>query len=664
MMTSVPQRLVRLAVEAGWVAMWLLPPAGGAMAQVTGVSTPVSPARLFSDGVVLQRGRPIPVWGRATPKTVVTVSLAGQARTGSADATGTWRVSFPAMQAGGPYELTIAGGTMRLTVRDVLVGDVWVASGQSNMEWPVGQSIDAAAEIASANDSRIREFAIPHSYSDKPELEVTGGSWSRADSQHVGRFSAVAYFFARDLRKSIDVPIGIIHTSWGGANIQTWMSRQALGISENEWRTMIQRDRAWADSMRAALKQKIGDLPANDAGLVGGQALWADPILSDDSWAQIRTPALWESAGYDGMDGVAWYRTSVTLSDEEAREPTRLSLGPIDDSDITWVNGVEVGRTTQKYAEPRLYDIPGGTLRGGKNIVAVRVEDTGGGGGIYGPPTSLYLDVGGVRRSLAGTWRFKVGAVSFQPDGQRINKVPTFLYNRMIHPILGFPIKGVIWYQGESNANTTKEAAEYRRLFATMITSWRREWRGASPSFPFLWVQLPNYGTVDGAPPLDAPWAVLRESQTAALVLPNTGQAVAIDIGQADELHPRNKQDVAARLALEARAVAYGERIVSTGPTYRRHVVRGNRVVIELSNLGGGLVSRVNDGSIPGFAVAGSDRRFVWANAQLDGHTVIVWSDRVANPVAVRYLWANSPRAPALYNREGLPVAPFRTDAW
>ena len=635
-----------------------------AIAQRDTLASRLRPARLFSDGLVLQRGLPVPVWGWAPPTTSVSVSLNGQTRAVTSDATGAWRVTFPAMKAGGPYEMAIAGGSTRVDVHDILVGDVWVASGQSNMEWPVESSNNAAAEIANANDSKIREFAIPHTYSEKPEAEVVGGSWAHADPQHVGRFSGVAYFFARDLVKSIDVPIGIIHTSWGGANIETWMSRQALGMSERAWQAAMEKDRAHNDSMRTALRARIGNLPTTDAGLVNGTAVWADPMLADDSWATIRTPALWENAGYDGMDGTAWYRTSFTLTEDEARQSVRLSLGPIDDSDITWVNGVEVGRTTQRYADARLYTIPTSALRAGKNVIAVRVDDTGGGGGIYGSPAALYVDVGGVRRPLAGEWRFKVGMVSFEPDGQRINKIPTILFNRMIHPLLGFPIKGVIWYQGESNANSVAQATEYRALFAKLITSWRREWRGSNPEFPFLWVQLPNYGDVDSLPPAASGWATVRESQAAALSLPNTGQVVAIDIGQAEELHPRNKQDVAARLALKAREVAYGQSVASSGPTYRRHSIEGGRVTIELGNLGGGLVSRANRGTIPGFAIAGDDRQFVWADAKVEGNRVIVWSERVPKPAAVRYLWSNSPTAPALYNAQGLPVAPFRTDRW
>jgi sialate O-acetylesterase len=254
--------------------------------------------------------------------------------------------------------------------------------------------------------------------------------------------------------------------------------------------------------------------------------------------------------------------------------------------------------------------------------------------------------------------------VSFQPDGQRINKIPTVLYNRMIHPLLGFPIKGALWYQGESNANNMEQATAYRRLFQSMITSWRQEWNLRPRDFSFLWVQLPNYGKVDDDPPSSAPWASLRESQMAALALPNTGQVVAIDLGFAEELHPRNKQAVGARMALKAREVAYGQRVVSSGPTYRRHVIQNGRVAIEFGNAGGGLVSHSAGSPLTGFAIAGEDRKFVWASATIEGNRVIVWSDRVPKPVAVRYLWMNSPMAPVLYNREGLPAAPFRTDGW
>ena len=627
-------------------------------------NSPLRLPRVFGDGMVMQRDARIPVWGWAPPQSNVVVRLAGSTRTTAVGERGTWRVVFPARPPGGPYRMSVTAGASRVDVNDILVGDVWVASGQSNMEWPVELSDNAAAEIANARDSTIRELAIAHSYSETPEDDVVAGRWAPAVPQHVGKFSAVAYFFARDLRKSVHVPIGIIHTSWGGANIETWMSRRALGLTDSAWNAIVAAERTRGETHREAIRRKVGALPTTDSGLIGGRAVWAAPDFSDDAWTEIRTPSLWEAAGYEGMDGVAWYRTSFLLTAEETRQPVRLSLGAIDDSDITWVNGVEVGRTELRYAEPRTYTIPASALRAGRNVIAVRVEDGGGGGGIYGSASALWIEVGGVMRSLAGSWRFKVGSVSFQADGQRINKVPTVLYNRMIHPLLDVPIKGVIWYQGESNSNTVQQATEYRRLFSTMISSWRREWRGATGSFPFLWVQLPNFGKVDSLPPANASWATLRESQAAALALPNTGQVVAIDLGGADELHPRDKQPVGARLALKAREVAYGQRVASSGPRYRRHTVTGGRITVELANVGGGIVSRAQNGTITGFAIAGSDRRFVWAKARLEGDRIVVWSENVQDPKAVRYLWTNSPLAPVLYNREGLPLEPFRTDSW
>jgi len=647
------------------IALAIVAPGAGAQRD-TARRRPPAPLRLtriFTDGMVMQRDARVPVWGWSAPRSDVVVWLAGTTRRTRADGSGAWRVSFPPLLPGGSYRMRVTSAGGRVDVTDILVGDVWVASGQSNMEWPVELSDDAASEIARARDSSIREFAIPHSYSVTPETDVVGGRWAPADSRHVGKFSGVAYFFARDLRKSVNVPIGIIHTSWGGANIETWMSRRALGLGDSAWSAIVAGERSRADGQRESIRAKVGSLPTVDSGLVDGRALWAAPELADARWATIETPRTWETAGYDGMDGVAWYRTSFTLTADETRQPIRLSLGPIDDSDITWVNGVEVGRTAQ-YAESRMYTVPTSALRVGRNVIAVRVTDGGGGGGIYGDASALWIEVGGAMRPLAGTWRFKVGSVSFQPDGQRINKVPTILYNRMIHPLLDVPIKGVIWYQGESNANTIQQAAEYRRLFSTMISSWRREWRGTKTNFPFLWVQLPNFGRVDSIPPATAGWATVRESQSAALALPNTGQVVAIDLGGATELHPRNKQGVGSRLALKAREVAYGQRVVSSGPSYRRHSVSGGRVTIELTNLGGGLESRAGAGAITGFAIAGTDRRFVWARAAVEGDRIVVWSDDVPAPVAVRYLWSNSPLAPVLYNREGLPLEPFRTDAW
>jgi sialate O-acetylesterase len=344
----------------------------------------------------------------------------------------------------------------------------------------------------------------------------------------------------------------------------------------------------------------------------------------------------------------------------------RVVLGNIDDNDITWLNGVEIGRT-DGYNVARQYDVPAAALRAGRNVLAVRVVDGGGEGGVIGRPVPVSVEVGGERRPLPSSWRFRVAVVETSADGQRINKVPTYLYNAMVHPLLRFPIRGVIWYQGESNANNDAQAAAYRQQFQQLITSWRSEWLGGRTTpepFPFLWVQLPNYGRVDSLPPATAGWAILRESQGAALSLPNTGQAVIIDLGEAGDIHPRNKTDVGARLALVALQVAYGHDVVASGPTYRRHVVANGRVIVTFDNADGGLVNRAADGKLNGFAIAGADRKWHWAEARVDGERVTVWNAAVPEPVAVRYAWSNSPSGLTLYNRSGLPAAPFRTDDW
>ena len=620
--------------------------------------------RHFGDGMVVQRDAPIPVWGWAAPGAQVTVSFRGAARAATAGPEGAWRVMLPEAPAGGPYALDVESDGSRIHVADVLAGDVWVASGQSNMEFPVGIAKNAAQEVAAAHDSLIRELRVPHSWSDGPEDDLAGGAWVPADPAHVGEFSAVAYFFAREIRRTVPVPIGIVNITWGGSAIETWLSREAQGLTDSAWAEVQRRESDRVAAILDTLRSRLGALPTADSGLVGGRALWGDPALDLASWAGIPVPSAWEQSGFPGLDGVAWYRTDFTLTEGEAARGVRLSLGVIDDDEITWVNGVLVGRT-EGYNRRRLYDVPAAALRGGRNVLAVRVTDGGGGGGINGDPASVYLEVGAERRSLAGRWRFRVGQVSVQPDGQRINKIPAVLYNRMVHPLLPMAVKGILWYQGESNANNPAQARAYRGQFLQLIESWRRAWNGGNRgAFPFLWVQLPSYGAADPVPSDRGGWAIQRESMEAALRLPNTGRAITVDLDEAANLHPLNKQDVGSRLALVARKVAYGENVLASGPSYRRHTIRDGRMVVRFDHAGDGLVARSEDGAIGAFAIAGEDRKFVWAKARLEGDHVVVWSEAVPHPVAVRYAWADNPPTPNLYNRAGLPAVPFRTDRW
>lgn len=627
---------------------------------------------LFSDGAVLQRDKPLPVWGWTTPGAKIEVAFDGSRATATASGDGAWRVELPAHAAGGPYELTIReNGDEAARVRDLLVGDVWLASGQSNMEWPVAQAQDAEAEIARAHDAGIRHFKVPKSWSEKPETRLAGGAWQAASPRTVGEFSAVAYYFARDLRRRDPrVPIGIINSTWGGSRIEAWMDAASLGVDAAAMARKMRGIREAEERARAQMRRRLARWPAD-----ADDASWHEADLDDGDWDSIPVPGLWEAAGYK-MDGVAWYRTSFELSAEEAATGATLGLGMIDDSDETWVNGRRVGATVNRWNEPRVYTVAPEALRAGTNRIAVRVTDTGGGGGLHdtrSDPAEEAMAVrpyvqlhDGARRPLPQRWKFRPAAVTVAMDDDK-NQVDTLLFNRMIHPLQPYPLRGVIWYQGESNANTRDDARRYRNQFAAMIRDWRADW--AQPRLPFLWVQLAAFdsGTdrraADGGV-LGSPWSVLRESQSAALALPATAQAVAIDIGEAHDIHPRNKQEVGRRLALAARRIAHGEDPVDSGPTYRGLRIDGDAAVVAFDLHGSRLAVRGGGTGVQGFEIAGADRRFVPAQARIDGDTVRVSSAAVARPVAVRYAWRDNPGDADLADGEGLPASPFRTVDW
>lgn len=619
------------------------------------------PGLLFSDGMVLQRDAPVRIWGDAEPGVAVEVRFRGQSVSGETGADGRWNVELTATSAGGPFDMEISTDQETLQLRDILVGDVWVCSGQSNMEWAVADSMNASAEIDLASDAQIRHFKVPRSWAPEPMNRLAGGIWEPADPAHVGSFTAVGYFFARAIRPEIEVPIGLINTSWGGSRIEPWMSAAALEMDAEDVRQVLADEAQYEREVRASLAERVGGVPESDRGFVDGHPIWAAPDLDDSDWDQIPVPSAWEAAGYEGMDGVAWYRTTFQLTPGEVRHGARLGLGAIDDSDISWVNGTKVGRTEDAWNQARVYAVPAAVLRPGINVLAVRVEDPQGGGGIQGDPSLLFVETANRRISLAGFWRFAVGRFTVNLEDHK-RQLPTLLYNHMVHPLLRFPVKGVLWYQGESNADSLDDALAYRQLFVDMIRDWRRSW--GTDNLPFLWVQLASFLPAPTEPEESA-WATVRESQNAALSLPMTAQVVTLDVGDALDVHPTNKQAVGHRLALAALAKAYGRDVEFSGPTYKTFEVTEGRVVITFDHVGSGLVGRDSgDGILRGFAVAGADREFVWADAQIEGDSVVVWSDRIPAPVAVRYGWASNPEGANLFNREGLPAAPFRTDSW
>ena len=481
----------------------------------------VSLPALFSDHMVLQRNKDIPIWGHANAGEVVTVILGTQKIITTADATGSWHTHLSPLKAGGPHTLTVQGQNT-ITFNNVLIGDVWICSGQSNMGWTVRRSNNPEKEIASAQYPKIRLFTVKRVTAQTPQQDVTG-SWAVCDSQSVPNFSAVAYFFGRRLHKTLDVPIGLINTSWGGTPVEAWTSLPALQAT-SEYPPLATR---WT--------KRIADYPKANEKFQ--------------------------------MDLKAWQVTSDSLK----------ALGQ---------------------------DVP--------------------------------------RRPRA-------------PVGPNHPHRPAVLYNGMIAPLTPYAIQGAIWYQGESNAG---RAYQYRTLFSTMINNWRTDW--GQGAFPFYFVQLANFRQTKDQPN-NSDWAELREAQNMALSLPNTGVAVTIDIGEADDIHPRNKQDVGLRLALAAEAQVYGKNNPYSGPMYKSMQIENDKIRITFDHTNGGLKKKGQ--KLTGFAIAGSDQKFVWADAKIEGNSVIVSSREIINPVAVRYAWADNPIC-NLYNGANLPASPFRTDTW
>ncbi len=617
--------------------------------------------KIFGDNMVLQRDRAIIVWGWAAPKEKVSITLNKQKKSVTADKNGNWKLSLSAESAGGPYQLTIKGRNT-ITLNNVLIGDVWICSGQSNMEWPVRSSNNAAEEISNATFPTIRHFKVPNVVSSEPVMDLPGGEWEICSPETAGDFTAVGFFFARELTHELNVPIGLINTSWGGTHIETWTSKEAFAGSD-EFKDMIAgMPRLNLDSITkvktAALLNQIeksqGTLPVPSSQT----EQWKQLAFDDSQWNKMNIPGLWERQ-LGEFDGVVWFRKVFEVSADDAGKEATLELAMIDDSDDTYLNGTLVGSTEQRYNEKRNYRIPAGTLKAGKNIIAVRAEDTGGGGGIFGDPATLKITIGGNAQSLAGEWPYRVESILRTTSAIGPNSYPTLLFNAMINPLIPFGMKGALWYQGESNAG---RSYQYRKAFPLMINDWRKRW--GQGDFPFYFVQLASFNANNGNSQTGSGWAELREAQTMTLTLPNTGMAVTTDIGEAHDIHPKNKQDVGKRLAALALNRLYSKSRVDSGPAYQSFEVKGDKVIVSFTDTGAGL--KVNDkyGYVRGFEIAGADRKFVYAKAHIDGNKVIVYQDAIKEPVAVRYGWADEASDTNLYNAEGFPAAPFRTDTW
>ena len=550
-------------------------------------------------------------------------------------------------------------GSNKLFLNEILIGDVWICSGQSNMVHQLNiHDVTYAKDIAEANYPQIRHFWIPTLTNlQGPKDDLPTGYWKWANPEDVRPFSAVAYFFARKIYEKYHVPIGLINASVGGTPIEAWTSEEGLKDFPALISTIEKnKDTAYVNSLNRNTAPNRSQAQI-DLGLTG-EKKWFDPSYVPKEWRRINIPGYWEDQGIKELNGVVWYRKEIDVPASMTGKPARVFLGRIVDADVLYINGKQVGNTTYLYPQRR-YNVPADLLKPGKNIFVIRVTNTAGKGGFV-PDKPYCLFAGKDTIDLKGEWLYKVGDV-FKPQtgagsgGINAQNQPSALYNAMIAPLINYSIKGFLWYQGEAN---TGRAEEYAKLQPAQIIDWRNKWKQGE--LPFLYVQLPGFMDYNYLPS-ESNWARLRESQLSSLSVPNTAMVVAIDLGEWNDIHPDNKKDVGERLAIAALKLTYNENIVHSGPIYQSSTIDGNKVIINFTNTGSGLTT--NDGEELGeFAIAGADKKFVWAKAVIEGDKVVVWNDSVSNPIYVRYAWADNPVNPNLFNKEGLPASPFRTD--
>lgn len=616
---------------------------------------------VFADNMVLQRDKPVSIRGWASPQKTVTISFLNKKYTAITNINGEWQLKLAAAKAGPAGSMVISTAGETITLKNILVGEVWVCSGQSNMEFTMSSFKDFYAdEIKKSANENIRFVVVKRGFDNK---EVAAGElsrgWSAIDPSTVGECSAVAYFYAKKLQERLKVPIGLINTSWGGTPAQSWMDTTALkafpiyshlyetSLKPLDFSKLKELENKQADQFR----KKVAEAAA------GFKATFTE-TYDDLQWENCQLPGNWEANGHPDLDGIAAYRIRFTLPKGFEDKQVVLHLPAIDDIDSTYINGTFVG-SQAIWNELRVYKVPAGILKEGNNVLSVWIEDGIGGGGINADPQNFYLQLPRQRIPLQGPAKFKV-LVPVAPIAPGVNlgsiqNAPGVLFNSMIAPILSYTIRGTIWYQGESNAS---EYEEYRSLFPALISNWRRRW--GQGNFPFLFVQLSSYNP-SPAEPAVSDWAFLREAQTMTLQLPNTGMAVTIDVGDRYDIHPKQKKQVGERLAANAFVLVYGyKNEVPAGPLYKTAVVKGNTVLLSFSNQGRGLMQKGT--ALSGFTIAGKDKKFVPAKATIKGNLVVVSAAEIAAPLYVRYAWANAPMDANLYNKEGFPASPFRTD--
>lgn len=621
---------------------------------------------LVSSNMVLQRNVSIKIWGWCSKGEKVTISFMGKQYKAVGKDT-TWSLLLPTMKEGGPFEMKLKGNN-EIVLKNILIGDVWLCSGQSNMGFLMINTSNEKDEIPKSNYKNIRLFTFKKDYNTKPLQEASDVTkWEECTSASISKFSAVAYFFGKKLHEDLNVPIGLVWSAYGGSTIESWISKEGLAgeptfgkaaakIEQRDLNKEIKKNNerfnAW-----------ISTVNKMDAGYDNASYNWANKLHAD--WSKAKMPATWENiTALKNKDGVIWLQKEIQLTAADIVNDANISLGAVADEDFTFINGQQVGHRFDDRNKKREYPISKSLLKEGSNFITVRITNYRDDGGFMGKADELFVQTSNNKISLSGEWNYKIGLDTVVPTGlaRQLNtrQVPCILYNAMIAPATNYKFKGVIWYQGESNA---LRGFQYRELFATMIKDWRKKFN--NQKLPFVYVQLPNYKKIL-ANPADAEWAEIRESQSEVLKLPYTSMVCTIEQGEADNIHPKYKNEVGKRLALQAEYNVYGiKNFVPSGPVFKSLKVVGNKILIEFNVTGDGLETKNCSKVISGFAIAGDDKKFVWASAEIvDKKTVAVFTDTVKQPVAVRYAWADNPGELNLTNNTGMPAYPFRTDKW
>ncbi len=616
--------------------------------------------RLISDGMVIQRNSELEVWGWAQAGEEVVINFNNKTYTTSTNHNGIWKAYIATPDAGGPYQMQISASET-ITLNDILSGDVWLCSGQSNMELPMRRvSWVYPDEIETAGNSNIRMFDVPKYYDfNTAQIDFPTGKWTEVTAQTIYNFPAAAYFFANDLYETHKVPIGLIISALGGSPAEAWLSEESLKQFPEHYSEALKfRDENHIKEIEEADNKRIADWHnrLQQADMGHKNTPWHSVMLDDSQWQTISNPTLWKNTPLEGINGAVWFRKEFEIEPSLINKPAMVILGALVDADSVFINGKFVGSTGYQYP-PRRYQIPKNLLKAGKNQITVKIISNIGNGGFV-PDKDYMLVVEDQTINLSGSWKYNIGAVMEPLQGQTfVRWKPMGLYNAMINPLLNYNISGVIWYQGESNAERPEE---YRELFPAVIHNWRRQWNKCD--FPFIFVQLANFMEPTSSPNQKSDWAMLREAQLKTLNMFNTAMAVTIDIGEWNDIHPLNKKDVGLRLSRAAQNIAYGNKnVVHSGPIYRKMEISENKIILHFDHTAEGLTTKKGE-ALKEFIIAGADKKFYNANAVIENNAIVVWSNEVPSPVAVRYAWADNPQHANLYNSVGLPASPFRTD--